>query len=683
MSAAVKKSPARAISRGESGKRAAARAAIRSKRAAHAAPARLPSQAGRADAGPRQKPRQHKRGPKATAPRELSPEEVEAQRARLKNLIALGNANGYLTYAEVNDHLPDDLLDAEQIENLVSMINDVGIEVLDEAPEVQNLLTDEVRDSAPDELVEAALSAVESGFGRTTDPVRMYLREMSAVDLLTREQEITIAKRIEDGLREMIQAILACPSVVAKLLALADRIEKGELAVDDVIDGMGDFNAYDAGAEQAKPEEPGDDGIPADGEDERARTLRSDALLKVREKVLRRFRKVRARYAAMVHASEKYGKRNPKYVEARDAVVRELIDIRFSAKHIELLCAGIRQDVKEVRCCEREMMTLAVEKAGMPREHFIRTLPVMVANLRWVKSEIGARRPWSGALTRFEPAIVEQQQKLLAVCARAGVPVKELKEINRQMSTGEAKARRAKREMIEANLRLVISIAKKYTNRGLQFLDLIQDGNIGLMKAVDKFEYRRGYKFSTYATWWIRQAISRSIADQARTVRIPVHMIEAINRLRRVSREVLQETGREPGPSALARKMELPEERIRFLLRIAKEPLSMATPVGEDEDLHLEDFMEDESAVSPSEAAMHAGLCSVTTVALDALTRREAAILRMRFGIGMTTAYTLEEIGKQFDVTRERIRQIEAKALRKLRHPSQSRKLRSFFDSEY
>jgi len=612
--------------------------------------------------------------------RGLSPEQIEAHRTCLKSLITLGNENGYVTYAEVNDHLPDDMLDAEQIENIVGMMNDLGIQVCDEPPDVPSVLTDEVRASTPEEQIEAALSAVETEFGRTADPVRMYLREMSTVDLLTREEELAIARRIEEGLREMLQAILACPSTLVRLLALADRIEKGELAVDEVIDGMGDFDAHDGIGEQARPDESGDDDIPADSDDdEKARTARAHALVEVREQVLRRFRKVRARYGAMIRASEKHRRRGLAYANARDAVVRELIDIRFSARHIELLCAGIRQEVKEVRSCEREMMSLAVEKAGMSRAHFIKTLPGKAVNLRWVRSEVGARRPWGESLRRFEPAIVEQQRKLLALSARAGVPIKELKEINRQMSIGEAKARRAKREMTEANLRLVISIAKKYTNRGLQFLDLIQDGNIGLMKAVDKFEYRRGYKFSTYATWWIRQAISRSIADQGRTVRIPVHMIEAINRLRYASRELQQEMGREPDAAMLAEKMKLPPDRIRFLLRIAKEPLSMATPIGEGEDAHLEDFMEDESVVSPSDAAIHSGLRSVTMEALDALTRREATILRMRFGIGMTTSYTLEEIGKQFDVTRERIRQIEAKALRKLRHPSHSGKLRSFY----
>ncbi|OGA54054.1 MAG: RNA polymerase sigma factor RpoD [Betaproteobacteria bacterium RIFCSPLOWO2_12_FULL_62_13] len=620
--------------------------------------------------------------------RELSPADAEARRTRLKDLIVLGKERSYLTYAEINDHLADDMLGAEQFENIISIINDMGILVYDAAPDAETLLMAEAPASVPDEeaaaAAEAALSAVDSDFGRTTDPVRMYLREMGSVDLLTREGEIEIAKRIEDGLRHMIQAISACPTTIAEILALAERIEKGELPVDEVVDALvgsdagegpvGEMPAREKLRKQLETAE--------EGEDESGCAAQSAAMLKLKEDALRRFTMIRSRYSRMRRALAKHGPRGLAYLKARDAVTREMMRIRFAAKQIEALCDGVRQLVNEVRAHERSIMTLAVDKANMPHPHFIKAFPGKEGNLRWIRSEIEARRPWSEALERFEPAIVEQQQKLLDLQARVGIPIKDLKEINRQMSTGEAKARRAKREMTEANLRLVISIAKKYTNRGLQFLDLIQEGNIGLMKAVDKFEYRRGYKFSTYATWWIRQAITRSIADQAHTIRIPVHMIEIISKMRRISRQILQETGQEPDPSLLAEKMEMPEEKIRMILKISKQPISMATPIGDDDDSHLGDFIEDQTTVAPSEAAMYASLRDATRSVLDTLTPREAKVLRMRFGIEMTTDHTLEEVGKQFDVTRERIRQIEAKALRKLRHPSHSQQLRSFLDLE-
>ena len=620
--------------------------------------------------------------------RELSPADAEARRTRLNNLIVLGKERSYLTYAEINDHLPDDMLDAEQIENIIGMINDMGIQVYDEAPDAETLLMSEatppVADEEAVEEAEAALSTVDSEFGRTTDPVRMYMREMGSVELLTREGEIEIAKRIEDGLRHMIQAIAACPTTISEILAFADRIEKDESRVDELIDGLIDPNAKDEPIQELaeEDEEVEEELETAEVEDEEGAAAQSADQLKLKADALKRFGVIRSLYSRMTRALVRNGSRSRAYLQSRNAILEELMKIRFAAKQIEALCDSIRKLVEEVRGYERSIMELCVEKARMPRPHFIKEFPGKEGNLRWIKGEIEARQPWSEALERFEPAIVEKQQKLLALQDRVGIPIKDLKEINRQMSTGEAKARRAKREMTEANLRLVISIAKKYTNRGLQFLDLIQEGNIGLMKAVDKFEYRRGYKFSTYATWWIRQAITRSIADQARTIRIPVHMIETINKMNRISRQILQETGQEPDPALLAEKMEMPEDKIRKILKISKEPISMETPIGDDDDSHLGDFIEDQSTVAPNEAAVYASLRGVTKDVLDTLTPREAKVLRMRFGIEMNTDHTLEEVGKQFDVTRERIRQIEAKALRKLRHPSRSERLRSFLDQE-
>ena len=620
--------------------------------------------------------------------RELSPADAEARRTRLKNLIVLGKERSYLTYAEINDHLPDDMLDAEQIENIIGMINDMGIQVYDEAPDAETLLMSEatppVADEEAVEEAEAALSTVDSEFGRTTDPVRMYMREMGSVELLTREGEIEIAKRIEDGLRHMIQAIAACPTTIAEILAFADRIEKDEFRVDELIDGLIDPNAKaEPIQELAEDDEDVEEELEtAEVEDEDGAAQQSADQLRLKADALKRFGVIRSLYVRMTRALARNGPRSRAYLQSRNAILEELMKIRFSAKQIEALCDSIRRLVEEVRGYERSIMELCVDKARMPRPHFIKEFPGKEGNLRWIKGEIEARQSWSEALERFEPAIVEKQQKLLALQDRVGIPIKDLKEINRQMSTGEAKARRAKREMTEANLRLVISIAKKYTNRGLQFLDLIQEGNIGLMKAVDKFEYRRGYKFSTYATWWIRQAITRSIADQARTIRIPVHMIETINKMNRISRQILQETGQEPDPALLAEKMEMPEDKIRKILKISKEPISMETPIGDDDDSHLGDFIEDQSTVAPNEAAVYASLRGVTKDVLDTLTPREAKVLRMRFGIEMNTDHTLEEVGKQFDVTRERIRQIEAKALRKLRHPSRSERLRSFLDQE-
>jgi len=627
--------------------------------------------------------------------RELSPADAEARRTRLKNLVMLGKERSYLTYAEINDHLPDEMLDAEQIETIIGMINDMGIQVYDTAPDAETLLMSDATPPVADEEAaaeaEAALSTVDSEFGRTTDPVRMYMREMGSVELLTREGEIEIAKRIEDGLKHMVQAISACPTTIAEILSLADRVEKDEIRADEVVDGLVDPNAPVEQAMQAQTamsedDDEGDDEISTESdeeEDEEAQAAVQTAdLLRLKEESLKRFGVIRGHYGRMMKALARNGSRSPAYVESREDITNELMNIRFSAKQIEALCDSVRRLVEEVRRYERSVLDLCVNKANMPRTHFIKEFPGKEVSLRWIKVEIDGGHAWSAVLSRFEPHIVEQQQKLLDLQTRVGLPIKDLKEINRQMTTGEAKARRAKREMTEANLRLVISIAKKYTNRGLQFLDLIQEGNIGLMKAVDKFEYRRGYKFSTYATWWIRQAITRSIADQARTIRIPVHMIETINKMNRISRQILQETGSEPDPATLAEKMEMPEEKIRKILKISKEPISMETPIGDDDDSHLGDFIEDQSTVAPNDAAVFASLRGVTKDVLDTLTPREAKVLRMRFGIEMNTDHTLEEVGKQFDVTRERIRQIEAKALRKLRHPSRSERLRSFLDNE-
>ncbi len=613
----------------------------------------------------------------------LSEEDMQKRRQRLKTLIKLGKTRGYLTHGEISDHLPDKLVDAETLEVVISMLNDMGVAVYEHTPDAETLLLNNNTPTAAteeeaEEEAEAALSTVDSEFGRTTDPVRMYMREMGTVELLTREGEIEIAKRIEGGLMDMMAAISGSPATIAAVLAMAEEIRENKVVISTIVDGFNNLNE----ADDYVAEEDFDEFDEEDDDDGKGG---SKALTKKLEELknaaLERFDRMIVLFDKLRKTYDKEGYGTPAYMKAQTALTAELMGIRFTAKTIEKLCESVRSQVDDVRKNERELRRIIVDKCGMPQATFVKEFPPNLLNLKWVEKQAAAGKPWSTTMGRYIPPIQDLQQKLIDLQARVVVPLEQLKDINKRMNAGERSSRGAKKEMIEANLRLVIAIAKKYTNRGLQFLDLIQEGNIGLMKAVDKFEYRRGYKCSTYATWWIRQAITRSIADQARTIRIPVHMIETINKMNRISRQHLQEFGFEPDASVLAEKMEIPEDKIRKIMKIAKEPISMETPIGDDDDSHLGDFIEDSVNTAPIEAAMQAGLRDVVKDILDGLTPREAKVLRMRFGIEMAIDHTLEEVGKQFDVTRERIRQIEAKALRKLKHPSRSDKLRSFIDT--
>ena len=599
--------------------------------------------------------------------------DLDQQQSRLKLLIAKGKEQGYLTYSEVNDHLPEGIVDPEQIEDIISMINDMGIAVHEVPPDADALLLMGSTVNADDDETEeaaAALATIDSEFGRTTDPVRMYMREMGTVDLLTREGEIKIARRIEEGLNQALAALAAYPPTIRMLLDEYERVEAKEAKLTDLLTGYIDPNAKEEEIPTPKQR-----AAASEDDEEEEVDLGPDP-----EEAADRFARMKRSYQRLVAATNRHGWDAAEAGKVRHALVGQFMQIKLAPKIVDRLTSRLREIIGRVRTNERAIMRMCVHEARMPRKRFTEAFPGNESRVRWLHVQVRRNYPWGDALKPFSKDIKRLQLRLGTTERESMVSITEIKEINRRMSIGEAKARRAKKEMVEANLRLVISIAKKYTNRGLQFLDLIQEGNIGLMKAVDKFEYRRGYKFSTYATWWIRQAITRSIADQARTIRIPVHMIETINKLNRISRQILQEKGREPTPDELAERMEMPEEKVRKVLKIAKEPISMETPIGDDEDSHLGDFIEDLSIVSPVDSATAEGLRESTQNILAGLTPREAKVLRMRFGIEMNTDHTLEEVGKQFDVTRERIRQIEAKALRKLRHPSRSEQLRSFLD---
>src|SRR5690554_6627255 len=610
-----------------------------------------------------------------------------SQKSRLKDLIARGKEQGYLTYAEVNDHLPEDIADPDQVEDIIRMINDMGIQVCEETPDADTLLMTE-GDSTADEAAAAeaaaALAAVETDAGRTTDPVRMYMREMGTVELLTREGEIVIAKRIEEGIRDVMAAVAHFPGTAGTVIQAYDRIIENEGRISDIVTGFLDPDGAEPFmGEETTEDTSSDDSDSADDDDDTSSDDDNDNDNGPDPEETRlRFELLKEKLDAADKALAKHGRSHKKTQEALNELGQVFAPFKLANKAFDELVNVVRSTNDLVRENERAIMQICVRDCKMPRKDFIKWFPGNEIDLEWAKEIAATKKPYAAAIGERIDEIVRLQKRIQNVQTEVDLAVVDIKEINRRVSIGEAKARRAKKEMVEANLRLVISIAKKYTNRGLQFLDLIQEGNIGLMKAVDKFEYRRGYKFSTYATWWIRQAITRSIADQARTIRIPVHMIETINKLNRISRQMLQEMGREPTPEELGERMEMPEDKVRKVLKIAKEPISMETPIGDDEDSHLGDFIEDSRVMSPIEHATVASLRETTQQVLAGLTAREAKVLRMRFGIDMNTDHTLEEVGKQFDVTRERIRQIEAKALRKLRHPSRSEQLRSFLDMD-
>jgi RNA polymerase primary sigma factor len=624
---------------------------------------------------------------KLTGIERRAPVMPEERQSQLKLLIALGKEQSYLTYSQVNDHLPSEIVDPEQIEDVVNMINDMGIPVYEKAPDTEPLLANEASAPADDEAIEeaaAALAALDAELGRTTDPVRMYMREMGTVELLTREGEISIAKRIEEGLEAVRRALSMYPATLEHVIKAHEAVVAGQGRLIDLIVGFIDPNAPDVIAQPQNPtklleateavaEKEGEETEEGDADSEEAIDTGPDPI-----EAASRFAALTKLHAQTLASIAKLGAKDPKTLKIRGKASAEFMELKLAPRMFEALIQKLRGHIGQVRQLEKEIMVIAVRDAGMPRKDFVASFPRNETDMEWTTKHIKGAKKYSAALVRFKDEIERRQKKLSDLEVTHHLSINDIKEINRDVSIGEAKARRAKKEMVEANLRLVISIAKKYTNRGLQFLDLIQEGNIGLMKAVDKFEYRRGYKFSTYATWWIRQAITRSIADQARTIRIPVHMIETINKLNRISRQMLQEMGREPTPDELAIRMEMPEDKVRKVLKIAKEPISMETPIGDDEDSHLGDFIEDTSVASPIDQATAESLRETTHSVLSQLTPREAKVLRMRFGIDMNTDHTLEEVGKQFDVTRERIRQIEAKALRKLRHPSRSEQLRSF-----